>query len=115
MSAGPPPRGPLDAPPQLVFLEVEFQQGMDGSTDTRQLNFLHQVRCLYGPVDDWDDTIRLDPLQSLPEQAVTMECQQLSVLQMPGAHRRPSLEFIAARSHRHRRPVLCCPGPPSLV
>ena len=37
----------------------------------------------------------MDPLKSLPEQAVTLECQQLSVLQMSGARERPSLEFIA--------------------
>jgi len=67
----------------LQYLNVAFQGSLSGNLHHRKLTFHDQVRTVYGPVDSWKSTI--DPLRpgGLKPKDVLLECDELSVLQMP--------------------------------
>lgn len=102
----------LDAPPgttpatplpanaagsKLYFLRVDFHNGLSGNMYTRELTFQERVRTVYGPVDTWEQ--ELDPLrpETLPPDAITMNCDQLRLNEDPVAAR-----AVAAQSGGQR-------------
>jgi hypothetical protein len=66
---------------RLTFLEAHFQREATGNLNNRQITLGDQIRCVYGPVDDWQQTIVLDVARALPEGVVTLTSDRLTVAQ----------------------------------
>ena len=69
---------------KVTKLRVDFQQGVRGNLDRRQLTFFDQVKAIHGSADDWPALEGNPSRQSIPEGSVVMYCQQLHVAQMAG-------------------------------
>jgi lipopolysaccharide export system protein LptA len=80
------PREPAPSEPQFAYLLVEFQLQIVGNLYQRQVDFQRHVRTVYGPVADWNGTLDVDRPERLPEGGVVMNCQQLTLRQMPGSY-----------------------------
>jgi hypothetical protein len=66
---------------RLTFLEAHFQREATGNLNNRQITLGDQIRCVYGPVDDWQQSIVLDVARALPEGVVTLTSDRLTVAQ----------------------------------
>ena len=75
---------------QLQFLRVQFARGLDGRllTTRRELTLSDRVRSVYGPVSGWEQQLDLDDPDSLSADAVTIDCDQLTVRTLPSVTRR---------------------------
>lgn len=80
-----PPRAPDSKEPQFTYLLVEFQLQIVGNLYQRQVDFQRHVRTVYGPVTDWNGALDIDRPERLPEGGVLMNCQQLTLREMPGS------------------------------
>ena len=76
------PAGTGDDPNQLTYLDVEFQDRIDGNLHDRTLTFHDQVHCVYGPVDSWDATLDVDDPDSLGPNGALLTSDELTVTQM---------------------------------
>lgn len=76
-AAGRPPAG--NENPGLTYLRVDFQRGMRGQLDTRDVTFEGQVRCVRGPVASWADTLHVDGLAQLPQDTFVLNSATLRV------------------------------------
>jgi hypothetical protein len=72
---------------RLSYLHVQFARGITGNLHQRQLAFADQVHALYGPVDDWDQSLAVDAAGRLPPGVVAIRCDELIVAQSPTARR----------------------------
>ncbi|REJ97148.1 MAG: hypothetical protein DWQ35_02730 [Planctomycetota bacterium] len=70
-----------DAAKQLTFLRVDFEESMTGSLRSRQLTFQNQVRCIYGPVRDWQHELDTHGFNKPGPRDVLLTCDRLTVLQ----------------------------------
>lgn len=66
---------------RLSFLEAHFQREASGNLNDRQITLSDQIRCVYGPVDDWQQNIVVDVTRQLPEGVVTLTSDRLTVAQ----------------------------------
>ena len=84
--------------PSLTHTLVEFRQQMQGSMQTREISVFDQVRAIHGPVNNWQERLRLDEPGDLSPDSVLMRCARLTVAQMGPATRggEHSLEFVAS-------------------
>jgi lipopolysaccharide export system protein LptA len=67
---------------ELLFVGVSFQGGIAGNLENRQIEFQQRVRCNYGPVTRWDQTVDADSPQGLGPRDVTLTCERLSVAEI---------------------------------
>jgi hypothetical protein len=72
---------------KLHFLRVEFRRGLVGNLFTRELTFFEQIRSIYGPVDAWEQELDATRPQSLPPDAMTLQCDALRINEDPIASR----------------------------
>jgi hypothetical protein len=79
----------------LVYLRVDFQSGLVGNMQKRELKFLNQVKAIYGPVADWQAAVDPNSPQGLAE-AVTLGCDQLSIIELPYSPTQKTFELQAA-------------------
>jgi hypothetical protein len=89
---------PDDAKEQLTYLRVDFQDSITGDVRTGQqsLTFHDQVRATYGPVETWESTLPDDDPDALGPQAAQLDCQHLSVAEMPSPQdNQRSFEMVA--------------------
>lgn len=77
---------PAAGDPKLGYLEVRFQRDIAGNMQTRQMTFNEQVTTVYGPVPSWDASLSPDRPELLGPQGAVMQCDRLTVTQMPGAN-----------------------------
>ncbi len=79
------------SPNRLNYLHVDFQRAMVGNVNKREIQFLDQVKTVYGPVASWDERLDASRRDGLGEDGVLMTCDKLTVLEMgtPVAGRRP--------------------------
>jgi len=91
-----PPAAP-PRPDELTFLGVDFQKGMRGNVNRRQMEFHQRVEAIWGPVAAWGDTLDPHAPGGLPPRAVAIASDVLGVAQAPVApgERRTSLELLA--------------------
>lgn len=68
---------------QLNYLKVTFQDGMTGNMHRRQMIFSDDVEAVYGPVENWNQTLDPDRPHQLGERGIVMNCRELTVTQMP--------------------------------
>jgi lipopolysaccharide export system protein LptA len=80
---------------KLHFLRVDFHTSLDGNIYTRELTFHDRVRCIYGPVDAWEQELELTRPESLPMESITLTCDELRLNEDPAAAR-------AARNNNNR-------------
>lgn len=73
--------------PSYSFLNVRFEGPIGGNVHRQELVFSEQVRAVYGPVGDWQSELDPDTPDELGPQAVLLNCDQLTVRQMPAATR----------------------------
>jgi lipopolysaccharide export system protein LptA len=90
-SPQPPAASGNSSSKQLNYLHVDFQRAMVGNVNKREIQFLDQVKTVYGPVASWDDKLDASRRDGLGEDGVLMTCDKLTVLEMgtPVAGRRP--------------------------
>ena len=70
---------------RLRYLRVEFIRGLKGDLNQRRMSVLGDVKCVYGPVDSWEQTLPTQ-IQGTPAPGtVYIECQQLEVAESPTA------------------------------
>lgn len=91
-AAGPPgaaaaPQANVAAANELSFLRVDFQQSVVGNFRQKRLTFVNQVKCLYGPVRDWQQELDRGDIAKLGPKQVELSCDRLAILEMPGAVR----------------------------
>jgi hypothetical protein len=79
---------------RLSFLEVHFQREATGNLNDRQITLADQIRCVYGPVDDWRENIVLDVARQLPDGVVALTSDRLSIAQP-----------VVDRARRGRQPI----------
>lgn len=72
---------------KLHFLRVDFRNGFDGNSLTREVTFHERVRAVYGPVDSWEQELPLNRPESLPTDSTTLSCDDLRVSEDPTAPR----------------------------
>jgi hypothetical protein len=91
-AATPPPR-----PDELTYLGVDFQKGLRGNMQRRQMEFHQRVEAIWGPVAGWGDTLAPHAPGGLPPRAVAITSDVLGVAQTPPApgQRRTSIELMA--------------------
>lgn len=95
-AASPKPAAPTSTEPQFTYLFAEFQLQIEGNFYQRQVEFQRHVRAVYGPVTGWDKTLDIDRPELLEEGGVLMNCQRLTLREMPGSTRdSTSLEMEA--------------------
>jgi len=93
--APPPPAPPR--PDELTYLGVDFQKGLRGNMQRRQMEFHQRVEAIWGPVAGWGDTLDPHAAGGLPPRSVTITSDVLGVAQTPPApgQRRTSIELMA--------------------
>ena len=97
-SAGAAQPTPAPRPDELSYLGVDFQRGIRGNINRRQMEFHQRVEAIWGPVGGWNDTLDAHAAGGLPPRAVAITSDVLSVGQaapLPGL-RRGTLELGAA-------------------
>ena len=89
---------PAPRPDELSYLGVDFQRGIRGNINRRQMEFHQRVEAIWGPVGGWNDTLDAHAADGLPPRAVAITSDILSVGQAPLAPglRRGTLELGAA-------------------
>ena len=73
---------------RLIYLRVDYQNGIEGNIDKREAVFQHYVRAVYGPVQAWDQTLDPDQRGGLGPQGIVMTCQRLFVTETGQAPQR---------------------------
>lgn len=89
---------PAPRPDELSYLGVDFQRGIRGNINRRQMEFHQRVEAIWGPVGGWNETLDAHAAGGLPPRAVAITSDVLSVGQaapLPGV-RRGTLELGAA-------------------
>ena len=71
--------GDLD---KLSYLNVEFEDRIEGNLHDRTLTFYDQVECVYGPVASWDATLDMDDPDSLGPKGALLSSDELTITQM---------------------------------
>jgi hypothetical protein len=68
------------APGTMHYVRVEFDRQIEGNSQIQDMRFSDHVRCVYGPVRRWEDTVA-DGTQSGPR-AAELACDVLRVAQL---------------------------------
>ena len=67
---------------KLTYLNVEFEDRLEGNLHDRTLTFHDQVHCVYGPVDSWDATLDMDDPDALGPKGALLTSDKLTVTRM---------------------------------
>ena len=46
-----------DKPPQLIYSHISFAKEIEGNIHERQMEFRERIRLVYGPIEDWGQTL----------------------------------------------------------
>jgi lipopolysaccharide export system protein LptA len=88
---------------QINYLDVQFQRGITGNVlaARQELTFQEQVRCLYGPVANWDMQLDADSPAGPPIGSMVLTCDQLTTTQTPArGQARSEMEMVAVNNVR---------------
>ncbi len=86
LGGGGSPTPPADSNrTQINYLDVQFQRGITGNVlaARQELTFHEQVRCLYGPVANWDVQLDADSPAGPPPGSMVLTSDQLTTSQTP--------------------------------
>ena len=100
-AAAAPPEKPAE---HLAYLGIDFQGRLTGNQQRQMMDFYDKVRCVYGPVPDWDTILEPDDPDKLVVQTkrhVLLTSDSLQVVQtQAGADERND---TAVRDAGHRQ------------
>ena len=86
---GAPAAAPKPPPPpgveRLAYLGVDFQGQFSGNQVRQTTDFNQRVRCVYGPVPDWDTILEADDPDTLGDGSVLLTSDHLQVVRAPAA------------------------------
>ena len=68
---------------RLSYLNVRFQGSLEGNLHDKELTFRDRVQAIYGPVDSWETTLRADDPDLPGPGGALVNCDQLTVAEMP--------------------------------
>ena len=60
-------------------MRVDYEDEIEGNVQDREIEFRGRVRTLYGPVDDWDQTLDPDPAAGLGKGQYLLTSDRLAV------------------------------------
>lgn len=89
-TASPTGFGPTGHPLDLIYLQVDFQGQMRGNLYQRELEFLENVRSVYGPIAVWDDSLTTDRPLDLRDHDILVTSRRLAIVDMGSAVGRES-------------------------
>lgn len=69
----------VPAQPRLAYVRVDYEDEIEGNVQGREIEFRGRVRTLYGPVDDWDQTLDPDPAAGLGKGQYLLTSDRLAV------------------------------------
>ena len=78
----PPDQAAQPPKSELSFLGVDFAGRLDGNLHRRAMAFHDDVNAVYGPVEQWGDTIELDAFDESGESGVLLHCERLAVSEL---------------------------------
>ena len=81
---------PQQAAQRLRFLGIEFNRGIQGNMQSRQVKVLGDVDAAYGPVDAWEQRLALTKRGMPGPETVWINCQSLGVAESPLARLNPN-------------------------
>ena len=91
-AAGPaPPQPPIQPPgsppaaggqPALISIHIEYEHGIEGFLDKRQIEFQRNVRTTYSPANDFADRIAIVTAADMTDKAMLMTSDKLTVTEM---------------------------------
>lgn len=67
--------------PGLSYLKVKFQRRMTGNQHRQITNFENMVRCVYGPVGNWQAELDPERPKLLGEEGFVLTCDRLEIAQ----------------------------------
>jgi hypothetical protein len=80
-----PLAAPIGSPTEedgLTYLRIDFLRGISGNLHKKELRFEQQVRGVYGPVEDWDQTVDADSPDGLGPKDALIHCDTLRLAQI---------------------------------
>lgn len=80
----------------LIYLQVDFQGPLRGNLYQRDLEFLENVRTVYGPIGSWDQSLPTDQPLDLREEEILVTSRRLAIADMGSAVGRQSAVEIEA-------------------
>jgi hypothetical protein len=85
--AAPPPRfddlaAPAE-PPRLKHLSIDFVRGVEGNIHAPTVRVFGNVRTIYGPVDSWDQRLKMTPGGTPGPDTFWISCESLTVTESP--------------------------------
>ncbi len=69
-------------PAELIYLKTTFERGFVGNIHRREVQFIHQIQVVYGPIKTWSSTIDPQDRTRLGERDVVMNCDRLKLYQL---------------------------------
>jgi hypothetical protein len=105
VAGGQPPaaaRGENGTKERLMCLSAHFEREINGNVLQRKLTLFDHVKTIYGPVDAWDQRLDPEKMGRLGPQEVIVDCDQLTVREMPSPQRQQpgSIELEALGNAR---------------
>jgi len=98
MAVGAPPRAQPVQPKRdgLEYLRADFQHGIEGNLHDRAVALVGNVKCVYGPVKDWQQTLSTDNPDKLGESGVILSCDRITLVEVnPAQTGRGTMEMEA--------------------
>jgi hypothetical protein len=79
---------------RLVYLRIDFQNGIEGNLEKQRVEFQHFVRAVYSPVREWGQTVDPDQPGGVGPHGIVLTCKNLEVTETSSAGQ-PGLEISA--------------------
>ncbi len=67
------------ASPELIYVRVQFENGIAGNIHNRHIRFYRRVQTIYGPVPNWNHVLDPDIPNGLGEQGIELVSERLEL------------------------------------
>ncbi len=95
------PSAPVQSNSGISFLQIDFDKSLQANTKTEDMLISGNVRTLYAPVKDWNQTLDPDKTVRIPTGGVKLTCETVSVSQwQPRSATEPTNE-VNAQGNAH--------------
>lgn len=82
-SPSPAPVQPAKKAAELTYLNVTFQNSVQGNMQRREITFGDSTKTIYGPIAHWDATLHADDPRGLGPEGMMLDARKLTVREMP--------------------------------
>lgn len=80
---GQAPASPSKKAAELTYLNVTFQDTVQGNMQRREITFGDSTKTIYGPIAHWDATLQAEDPQGLGPEGMMLDARKLTVREMP--------------------------------